>query len=198
LEGETVKERRWKLIALLAAGIAIGIVIVGTPAGAHVASWTHNWNTHIKPRADARYVKKSAVRTIQGNYAVGLVAANTNDDGWDSISFGFQLASPPEEHFIQSGTAPPAQCPGTVANPRAAPGHLCVYEETSLNRSAVTLFTGTTGTTNQASRWGAGVWLQPAAAGNSFSYGTWAVTAPAGTSPARVAPGASSGQVAGE
>ena len=39
---------------------------------------------------------------------------------------------------------------------------------------------------NMADRFGAGLWLIPAAAGNAWSYGTWAVTAPAGTSPKRV------------
>jgi hypothetical protein len=43
-KGVEVKDRRWKVVALLAAGIAIGIVMLGTPAGAHVAGWTHNWN----------------------------------------------------------------------------------------------------------------------------------------------------------
>ena len=65
------------------------------------------------------------------------------------------------------------------------------------NRGSVVLFTGTTGAVNQASKWGAGVWLIPAAAGNAFSYGTWAVTAPNGTSPSRVAPDATGGPVAG-
>jgi hypothetical protein len=54
------KERRWKLVALLAAGIAIGVVMVGTPAGAHVGgSVSHLWNQHIKPKTDARYYTKS-------------------------------------------------------------------------------------------------------------------------------------------
>ena len=96
----------------------------------------------------------------------------------------------------KAGSAPTAQCPGTAVNPLAAPGHLCVYESQSSNRGSVVLFTGTTGFTNQASKWGAGVWLIPAAAGNAYSYGTWAVTAANGTSPSRVAPDAT-GQVAG-
>jgi hypothetical protein len=35
----------------------------------------------------------------------------------------------------------------------------------------------------RADEFGAGLWLIPAATGNAWSYGTWAVTAPAGTSP---------------
>jgi len=189
--------RRRKIVGLLVAGLAVGVVMAATPAGA-VTNWTNIWNTHLKPKADQRYVKKSAIKTIQGNYAAGLQAGNLGDDGWDSISFGFALASAPQEHFLAAGSASTAQCPGSAVNPLAAPGHLCVYESVSSNRGDVVIFTGTTGATNQASKWGAGVWLIPAAVGNAFSYGTWAVTAPNGTTPSRVAQDAPVGPVAGE
>jgi hypothetical protein len=52
------KERRWKLVALLAIGMAIGVVMVGTPAGAHVSGWAHNWKKHVKPKADKRYQQR--------------------------------------------------------------------------------------------------------------------------------------------
>lgn len=191
------KVRSKKMVALVAAALSIVVVMVASPAGA-VTNWTNVWNNHIKPKADQRYVKKTAIKTIQGNYAAGLQAANTNDDGWDSISFGFALASAPQEHFIQAGVAAPAVCPGSAVNPQAAPGHLCVYEAIGFNRGSVVLFTGTTGAVNQASKWGAGVWLIPAAPGNAYSYGTWAVTAPNGTTPSRIAPGATGGATAGD
>ena len=127
--------RSRKLVALIAAALAIGVVMVATPASA-ITNWTNVWNNHIKPKADQRYVKKSAIKTIQGNYAAGLQAANTNDDGWDSISFGFELASAPQEHFLPAGAASTAQCPGTAVNPLAAPGHLCVYESQSARTAA--------------------------------------------------------------
>jgi hypothetical protein len=76
-------------------------------------------------------------------------------------------------------------------------GHLCIYEDDSDNRDNVVPFNATGGV-NAASRWGAGLWVIPAAAGNFWSYGTWAVRAPAGTTPNRVAPAASTGQSAGE
>jgi hypothetical protein len=71
-----VKERRWKFVALLAAGMAVGVVMVGTPAGAHIGSVTHLWSKHIKPRADKRYQK---IPTTTQHYAIAgsaLVAAN--------------------------------------------------------------------------------------------------------------------------
>ena len=70
------KERRWKAVAVLAVGVAIGVSISATPAVGHVAGWVHNWNTHIKPRADARYVN------------VGETATNADLlDGLNSTAF---------------------------------------------------------------------------------------------------------------
>jgi hypothetical protein len=53
------KDRRWKIISLLAVGMAIGVAMTATPAVGHVSGWVHNWNRHIKPRADARYFTKA-------------------------------------------------------------------------------------------------------------------------------------------
>ena len=54
-----MQTKRWTAVALLAAGIAIGFVMVATPAGAHVGgSVNHLWN-HLKPKADARYVNET-------------------------------------------------------------------------------------------------------------------------------------------
>jgi hypothetical protein len=78
--------RRWRTAAVLAVGIAIGTVMVATPAGSHVAGWKHNWNRHIKPRADARYYTKAAAEARY--YNVGETAANADRlDGADSSAF---------------------------------------------------------------------------------------------------------------
>ena len=50
--------RRWKLFAALTAVLALGVVLVATPAGATM-NWTNIWNTHLKPKADKRYVNES-------------------------------------------------------------------------------------------------------------------------------------------
>jgi hypothetical protein len=69
--------KRWAAVALLAAGIAIGVVMVATPAGAHVSSWAHNWNKHIKPKADQRYQR---IPTEPQHYSIPG-AALVPDDG---------------------------------------------------------------------------------------------------------------------
>lgn len=49
--------RRWRAIALVAAGLAIGVTMMATPAMSHVGGTVgHLWNDHIRPRADARYI----------------------------------------------------------------------------------------------------------------------------------------------
>ena len=49
--------RRWRAVALLATGVAVGVTMMATPAASHVGGTVgHLWNDHIKPRADARYV----------------------------------------------------------------------------------------------------------------------------------------------
>ncbi len=165
-------ERRWKLFALVASGIAIGVALAGTPAGAHVASWTHNWNAHIKPKADARYLPGGnlpAGKTIRGAYRI---SGNDQGAGMDldgtTISFGYTLATAPTGHFIQSGATPPPQCPGNVSNPQAARGHLCVYELSGTNAQSEAIASPIT-------RYGVGLSATSAADGQWVTVGTWAV-----------------------
>jgi hypothetical protein len=42
--------RRWRAVALLAAGVAVGVTIMATPAGAHFGSVAHFLSTHADPR----------------------------------------------------------------------------------------------------------------------------------------------------
>jgi hypothetical protein len=117
-------------------------------------------------------------KTLRGTYAVGVPSLDMDFIATE-ISFGFQLASAPTAHIIPSATAPPAECPGTSINPQAAPGHLCVYEAVGGNRNNLRVFNPADGG-GGASRWGAAVAFDVGgpSTGNTFSYGTWAVTSP--------------------
>lgn len=88
------KERRWKLVALVAAGIMIGVAMVGTPAGAHVGGTVnHLWN-HLKPKADKRYVNETELlwavvdgdgeTLVRGN---GAVSVNRSSAGIYQVRF---------------------------------------------------------------------------------------------------------------
>jgi len=95
------------------------------------------------------------------------------------ISFGIPLASAPTAHFIFEGETPPAACPGTPAAPKAAPGHLCVYEAVAENIELEGLEDPITGATNGTARaFGTSVVGISTAVGDVNDYGSWAVTAP--------------------
>jgi len=166
-------ERRWRLVALLAAGIAIGVVMVATPAGAHVAGWAHNWNQHIKPKADKRYLPGPNLQkgTVRGMYLVGGTSSGAEIFLGD-IAYGWTMPSALTEHYIQAGSPNPAGCTGTVAFPKAAPGHLCVYEQAALNattRNVQALAGG---------RYGTRLFVNSAGAGQTEIRGSWAARAP--------------------
>jgi hypothetical protein len=53
-----------------------------------------------------------------------------------SYSFGFSLPSVPTVHVRPFGASASAECPGSAADPQAAPGHLCLYQSNSSPVSA--------------------------------------------------------------
>lgn len=113
-----------------------------------------------------------------GKSLVGTYGANNNgvSIAYDSVSFVFPLVAAPTAHFVKSGTVAPAECPGTVAAPAAAPGHLCIFErDGTLTPTLEGVFDPVNTTNFLASRFGAVVFVNGT---NPFSYGTWAVTAP--------------------
>jgi hypothetical protein len=118
-------------------------------------------------------------KTLRGRFEAGSGSPNGNTVGSaasGSISFGAQLAAPPARTIVQSAPGP-SQCPGSVANPEAAPGHLCIYVGEKVNISAIdTILEG--GATGATSRQGAGVYVISSAAGTFGARGSWAVTAP--------------------
>ena len=99
-------------------------------------------------------------------------------------SFGFRLSAAPIVHYITAGTTPPPDCPGSVTNPQANPGHLCAFEVHVQNA------TGFRGICNPevkgcpagaASREGFAVYAAITTPGEGmYVFGSWAVTAAAG------------------
>jgi hypothetical protein len=109
-------------------------------------------------------------QTIRGNYNIGGEGAAADALANTSISFITTFAVAPTTHLILEGGVAPAECTGTATMPEAAPGHLCVYEQDTLNTAGVL--------ENQTTRSGATIFIMSNAAGNFFSFGAWAVTAP--------------------
>jgi hypothetical protein len=120
-------------------------------------------------------------KTLTGAYAVVFEAAAGNAFDADAYSYAFPLATAPTVNYIPMGGTPPAQCPGTVAAPAAAPGNLCVFEDDGFNLAAAgvgfRIIDTATATPGESGKMGFEIQIGAAAAGLTESLGTWAVTA---------------------
>ena len=125
--------------------------------------------------------------TLRGTF--GMYGHGEIDNGIEitseSVSFQIPLASAPSVKVVQQGTASaPPECPGTAANPTAAPGWLCIYENRAQNQrsgSYPSVVAPGSGFSPSASRFGASLIVHGQASGTDWFYwseGTWAVTAP--------------------
>jgi len=94
-----------------------------------------------------------------------------------SISFGLRLPSKPAIEIVGVGGAPTANCPGSLTNPEAARGFLCLYKSSETNTSGIVPCDQDCDL-NIAERDGAELFLPATGAGRVFSDGSWAVTAP--------------------
>jgi hypothetical protein len=119
--------------------------------------------------------------TLRGTFGIQIGSADALIPVTTDISFGAALAAPPAASLLPLGSPSTPACPGTPANPTAAPGNLCVYESTHLNIGAEGLADpSVTGVQpGQASAFGALIFVRAQSGGARMqSAGTWAVTAP--------------------
>lgn len=108
----------------------------------------------------------------------GIETVGTGNSGFISaqISYPFPLANAPIRNYRPIGSTPNAACPGTAANPQAAPGNVCAYEV--LNGTASAAFFDNA-VPASIRRFGDGLAVsQSGGTGNVDLIGTWAVTAP--------------------
>ena len=96
----------------------------------------------------------------------------------ETTSFGFNLVTNPVVHYISAGTTPPPECPGTLNQPRAQAGHLCLYESHAQNVSSTCVFNPVNDACAASAVRGFGVFIAAAAPGDFWAQGSWAVTAP--------------------
>ncbi len=119
--------------------------------------------------------------TLRGRFEVGDGSPGANavgDTASDAISFGARLATAPARTIIPApGTTGNAQCPGTVDDPEAAPGHLCIYVGETVGIAGIeTILEGAR--SGGAARHGVGLYIVSAVPGTFGARGSWAVTAP--------------------
>jgi hypothetical protein len=126
-------------------------------------------NYYTKTQGDARYAPYPAV--VRGSY----IDLNPSGAEIDSpIWYGVTLAVAPAVHYIQVGDPIPAGCAGNATLPDALPGHLCVFETGSFNLGTRGVATPA-GSAGSSGTSGAYVYGQPAAAGQFWFRGTWAL-----------------------
>jgi hypothetical protein len=111
--------------------------------------------------------------TLRGTYMIHS-PATAGMEAATAISFGLRLSAAPTVHFIAAGGPVPAGCSGDISNPGAASGNLCIFDETF--NGTPSEFNALTGTTNQATPFGAYVNVVATATGSFRTFGTWAVT----------------------
>lgn len=115
-----------------------------------------------------------------GQTLTGLYGAWGTGGGYleDSINYRIPLASAipgANAHYRASGSAATAECPGPGG---AAAGHLCVYEVGAGARSGGFIYDPWAGSSASAPAVGFGIYFNATGTGGSWSYGSWAVTAP--------------------
>ena len=101
-----------------------------------------------------------------------------------AITFGLTLRAAPTPVIRPAGAAPTAQCPGTLRDPQAAPGVLCIYLQSESNLAVLPGFTSGLSVQsypnvlneNASSAFGAELFIRSLVAGRMFVDGTWAVT----------------------
>jgi hypothetical protein len=124
---------------------------------------------------------QASAKTVRGRFEATGVAPPTGATASGAISFGMQLPAAPARNIVLSGST--TQCPGTVADPEAAPGQLCIYVGDRVNNANIETITdsatpGGLPTVGGTSRQGAGIVVASAGPGTFGARGSWAVTAP--------------------
>ena len=180
--------RRWRTVAVLASGVAIGIALVATPAASHIGSVTHLWNSHIRPKADDRYMNETAQTgdVMRGSFSARYVPHTPNPFFLVADSFPSRLKlntpEPTLEYVDVSGGAPFTQnCPGMG---RAATGILCVYGYNTENLSTGSPVTPSGGSSDNNRYFGFSLDVFPEdAAAPGWIIASWAykVKAPSAT-----------------
>jgi hypothetical protein len=106
-------------------------------------------------------------QTETGTWTLGVV--NETSGQLVSLSFPLPLTTPieyPNIHFLAAGEGETTECPGTVEDPEAISGDLCIYTGLSEGITLAGAFNYTSGTA-----------LSFDAQAGAYGIGSWAVTA---------------------
>ena len=186
----SLRPRGWQGLVLIFLGALLGGTLL-TPAVAHVGGWLHNWNQHIKPRADARYLGKVARpgQVLSGSLSVRYVPHASNPFILADGSFPSRLpvGTPAPNVSYLAGTTSVA-CPGVG---KASPGRLCIYGYNTENIDTLNESGVATGVTHWLYGFSLDVFVVDATI-PGYLIANWAYKVPSPlAAPARATPGSS-------
>ena len=122
-------------------------------------------------------------QTLRGVFNLDAQASAAGQAMGQSLSFGLSLRTAPTLVIRPVGAAANPQCPGSVGDPQATSGVLCVYLSTASNLQPNPpsfpdglRFLDFPNSNPTANSFGAEMFIFSAAAGRFFADGTWAVT----------------------
>lgn len=163
-------------------GIAVDVTATLQPSTFH-GTWRDNFrnsgdftfNPPAAPTGPRRPI------TIVGNFAISYTATAAGQRGTNPVNFGLRLPieplSPQANYVPRNGAT--ANCPGSATNPRAAVGHLCVYETSRANVGTSCIArTGPQYVCHESDDTGASLYVLSQASGHVTSAGRWVVTVP--------------------
>lgn len=116
--------------------------------------------------------------TETGTYAITGTAEDDEYGVLAPISFPIPLAEELPASNVHFVSSPTAECDGTLENPTADPGHLCVYQGALIGFSMEGIVKSNVVGGPGASRSGAVINFYPSGSNDGLAAGTWAVTAP--------------------
>jgi hypothetical protein len=126
--GHAARHVRRNGVAYLALFIALSGTSYAVAAGSIGSRQIRDNSVRSKDIRDGN-VRAKDVGTIRGTFEVIGRTDFKGDVRAGATSFGLTLPSAPEPHVIALGESPTQDCPGSATLPKAAPGHLCLYED---------------------------------------------------------------------
>jgi len=119
-------------------------------------------------------------KTLAGAFGgATTMPTGVSESAQASFSYPVPLATNPTVNRIQVGAGPTANCPGSLLNPKAAPGNLCLYLAYTIGASSTGLLSYG-GDSESDYRFGGVAYVDSTCTAPCFTSfsGTWAVTAP--------------------
>jgi len=199
------KERRrgptGRAIVLLALGVVVGVTMMATPATAHVGGTVAHLVGHLKnffytkTQANNRFERPviQAGQTVRGTIGneetvVGGIEVVANSSLPRAAPFTLD-----DDHVTINGSAEDtSRCNGTVSNPTATAGWVCIYPYYTSNIEALEGYVWGSGD-NQV-KWGFQASGFAIASDISGFFATWAYKAPASQPPRALRESSCSGE----